>query len=438
MPQVNLLIISNDVVGASMAGPGIRCYHLARSLAGVAKVRLLTPNECDVEIPGVQIVTWTRRSLKEAFAWADVCLSQGLGVDMYRLLTFHGRHIFDLYDPVHIEELAHGVAETPAEKTPTTPLNVLYQLSMLMKRGDFFVCASERQRDLYLGHLLAEGRMDARLYREDPEYEWLIDVVPYGVPEDEFPRDLPRPEMLAEDDELILWAGGIYNWLDGEGAVRAMPKVLAERPRAKLVFLGTKHPHPGVPEMEGLARAFRAADELGLRNSNVFFLEGWTPYSERLKYLALAKAGLTLHFAGLETRYSYRTRNVDYLYAGVPIVTSAGDEFAEIVASENIGEVCECGNPEDVARKILAVLSSDDRRREIVANIARIRDRWRWSEVAKPIVEYLARYDKTPSRRSALWFRWRFLCYAIKKGWFFFRTGGFRLLLEKLRYKIRG
>ncbi|MDQ7029881.1 MAG: hypothetical protein Q9O62_08955 [Ardenticatenia bacterium] len=56
----------------------------------------------------------------------------------------------------------------------------LQQQSLL---GDFFICASERQRDWWLGLLEASGRINPYTFGEDPSLRRLIDVVPFGLPE---------------------------------------------------------------------------------------------------------------------------------------------------------------------------------------------------------------------------------------------------------------
>src|SRR5688572_5656003 len=51
----SLLILSHDVIGSQMAGPGIRYYHLARVLACALPVTLAVPGHStnDLALPGV-------------------------------------------------------------------------------------------------------------------------------------------------------------------------------------------------------------------------------------------------------------------------------------------------------------------------------------------------------------------------------------------------
>src|SRR5207302_841152 len=78
------------------------------------------------------------------------------------------RTVYDLYDPVTIENLALD-AGRPLGRAERAyfGLGTLVQKAVLA-HGDAFVCASETQRDLWLGALLVLGRIDHRAYGDDP------------------------------------------------------------------------------------------------------------------------------------------------------------------------------------------------------------------------------------------------------------------------------
>ena len=48
-------LISHDIVGKKMAGPGIRFYEFARILSKSMDVTLHTPNKADIELEGVKL-----------------------------------------------------------------------------------------------------------------------------------------------------------------------------------------------------------------------------------------------------------------------------------------------------------------------------------------------------------------------------------------------
>ena len=54
----------------------------------------------------------------------------------------------------------------------------------------------------------------------------------------------------------------------------------------------------------------------------------------------------------LETRFSFRTRMLDYLWATLPIVCTRGDHFAELVEREGLGLTVPYGDPEALAAAI--------------------------------------------------------------------------------------
>ncbi len=49
---------------------------------------------------------------------------------------------------------------------------------------------------------------------------------------------------IAQDDTLLLWGGGIWDWLDPLTVIRAMASLRERRPDIKLFFLGLHHPQP--------------------------------------------------------------------------------------------------------------------------------------------------------------------------------------------------
>ncbi|MFZ3085928.1 MAG: hypothetical protein WA097_04680, partial [Candidatus Hydromicrobium sp.] len=50
--QSKICIISYDVIGKNMAGPGIRFYEFAKILSNYLDVTLLTPNKIDIDTEG--------------------------------------------------------------------------------------------------------------------------------------------------------------------------------------------------------------------------------------------------------------------------------------------------------------------------------------------------------------------------------------------------
>ncbi len=84
-------------------------------------------------------------------------------------------------------------------------------------------------------------------------------------------------------------------------------------------------------------RARELADSLGLTGRHVFFNEKWVPYNDRQNFLLDADVGVSTHFEHIETTFSFRTRILDYLWTHLPIVTTRGDGFGDLVIAEGLG-----------------------------------------------------------------------------------------------------
>ena len=66
---------------------------------------------------------------------------------------------------------------------------------------------------------------------------------------------------------------------------------------------------------------------------------------------------LTLHFDTVETRLAFRSRVLEYIWAGLPIVATAGDATSDLVAAHGLGVVVPVGDVEAVAAAIDRLLS---------------------------------------------------------------------------------
>lgn len=403
--MTKLLLFSIGNVGSTMSGPGIRYFHFAKELAGEFEVTLMTPNAPDVPLNGVEIVeteSMSPRALNLALDRFDVIVAQRLPLSTMRYLVRSGlRVIYDLYVPFLSEQLAMLDAEQ------TTPADVLFhessmlQLRFALQSGSAFVCASERQRDFWLGMLGALGRLDLDQYREEPNLRNLIDVVPFGLPADPPVSEAPvlrgvHPG-IGESDRILLWAGGIWNWFDPLTVIRAMRELRRSQEDVKLVFLGTKHPQ--VPHMMMGRRALELARSLGLLDRTIFFRPDWVPYAERGRFLLEADVGVSAHFDTVETRYAFRTRILDHFWAALPTITTRGDVLADLVAERELGRVVDFEDVAGWTAAIEALLDDDAERHRVRLNLMQVSEEFAWPKVVEPLAR-LAVAASPPSHRA--------------------------------------
>ena len=391
-PRGKVLIITADRLGKKMAGPAIRCWEMARVLSRDHDVVLGTTTESELTHPDFSVVKVDSGKIDELLPTTDVVIFQGFIMYFYpQIREADVPVLVDIYDPFHLEGLELRREESVLERYSTARSDTEV-LNEQLRRGDYFVCASEKQRDFWLGQMTAVGRANPATYDQDASLRKLIDVAPFGL-QSEPPQKVDAVvkgvvDGIAEDDFLLLWGGGIYNWFDPLTLIRAVGEVAGDLPDVKLFFLGSAHPNPDVPKMRMASAAYRLAEELGLLDKHVFFNEGWVEYERRADYLLEADLGVSTHFDHIETAFSYRTRILDYLWASLPIVATEGDSLSRLVKSNGLGLTVPPEDVDALASAIRRLHNDRDLYATCKANVEALAPEMTWEKALAPIVDF--------------------------------------------------
>jgi glycosyltransferase involved in cell wall biosynthesis len=351
-----LLVCPEPLDHSRPAGVGIRFLEMERVLREDGHdVTLVTP-------------PLRPERLQQLTASHDVAVVQGhIANDLFA----HGRAIptvVDLYDPFIIENLHYRRAEVFKNDHAT--------LMQSLRRGDFFLCASERQRYFYLGMLLAIGRFDRATFEADPTLSNLIAVAPFGV---------PPPRAGAPRHSHAVLFGGIYDWYDPILAIEAVAMARQTSPRMTLTF--NTHPNPELTPQGKLADAMK---HVGKHDYEFVTFEPWVPYEERGAYYDRFALALLTFPQSVETDLSMRTRVFDYLWGGLPIVTSSAPGTDEILDRYGVGRVVHSTDARDFADALLAAGQVDT---------WRFVEDHQWSRTLAPLREYVG------LARATLWDR---------------------------------
>ena len=388
----NLLIVSNEVVSNEMAGPAIRVLNFARILSQHMNVTIAAPNKIDLPKEDFEIIQfrddWQLRQLIDRM---DIILCAGITFFKYSIKDSGKYLIIDIYDPYNLAILPEYETESMDERLKIHK-SIHEMFNDQLYYGDFFICASERQRDFWLGMLAALGRINPYSYKKDPTLYKMIDIVPFGLPSNKpmHTRKVLKGvvENINKKDFVIIWGGGIYNWFDPLTLIRAMAKIADLKSNIKLFFMGVKHPNPEVKELQMVNETISLAKKLGVYNKNVFFNFGWVDYNDRQNYLLEADAGIITHPNHIETRFSFRTRIMDYLWAGLPIISTEGDYLSTLIEKKGLGIITGDGNVQDLVDAIIKLSEDRDFYRKCVKNIEEIAKDYTWEKVCQPILDF--------------------------------------------------
>ena len=339
MTKSRILVLTRDHIGARMASPGIRMYNIARVLAEhlpQSEVTLAVP--ADSQLPAgslpFRVIPYKRSAVAVAALRSSTLISNYFPPYLYPIMG-QKRVVLDLFSPFTERlEVAHSMGHGANAYFSSYMRELISQLLL----ADLVLCASDRQRDLYYGMLSAIGRVEPATYDNDRWLSDLLVLAPFGVRDGE-----PKPTRrvlrdvwpgIHAGDTILLWNGVIIDWYDLSTLVRAMARISRQRSDIKLFFLGTEHPdNPGVPKLQGLGggtvrAALQLCEELGLLNRSVFFNFDWVDYEDTANYLSEADIGICTYFNNIETRFAFRSRYADLLWAELPIICTQGDVWA--------------------------------------------------------------------------------------------------------------
>jgi len=389
---MKVLFVTNDALGAQMAGPAVRCLELAKVLSRQHEVTIASTLPSKLFPQGIRMLdnaAEQQSELKTAAKASDVVITQGLVLARFPFLAKLAKHlVIDLYDAYLLEYLAHVHPDHPQWGY----LRQWYRLNEQMQEGDFFLCSSEQQWDYWLGRLCALGRLNPDEHKRDPSFRSLLGIVPFGLP--------ATPPVHSENvlrgivpgvgskDFLLLWAGGMWQWLDPLTVIRAVAEAAKEQPTIRMVFLGAQDPNPNNRPMSKAEESRSLAKELDLLDKFVFFYPVWAPYEQRHNFLLEADLGISAHPASVESRFSFRTRVLDYIWAGLPMILSQGDYFGDFVVRERVGPALPPGDVTGWKDAIVALAENPDLRHEMRLRLQALAPRFYWETVAAPLLEY--------------------------------------------------
>jgi len=385
--MTSVLLAAPVSIAEQRTGPAIRYWEFARVLSAELAVTLLVPNRDHPTHPGFAVRACEGDELEVLLDEHSVIVVQGPALQYYPQIIpvlARGSHylVADLYDPISLEQLE---IDRGGEIGRWLHLEYLALLNEQLRIGDFFLCSSERQRDYWLGALNALGRVNHDTY-DGAELRQLIDVVPFGLPTRTPQRGEPVLKGVVpgimHGDRVILWGGGMWSWLDPLTPIQAMRHVVNRQPRARLVFFESRR-----QPSDMLIRAKQLAAEMQLLGRHVFFAQ-WQPPEQWETCLLEADIGLSFHHANVETHFSFRTRLLDYVWTGLPIVTATGDVMSEEVARRGLGYAVRPGDAQALSDALLALLDEPDARDRRQGAFRKFAAQYRWQHVVEPLLHY--------------------------------------------------
>jgi hypothetical protein len=377
-----MLVCPEPLAHGQPAGVGIRILEIARVLRDDGHaVTILSPDAGTIDgCSGTYINPPTLLATSEA---SDVAVVQGHVANAFFMQARAIPTVVDLYDPYIIENF-HYYAERGAEVFEHDHRTLMASL----QRGDYFLCASEAQRLFYAGLLLACGRLNPILFESDPGLESLIGLAPFGVPP-------PRPLRPTTRRGTQILFGGVYDWYDPVAAIEIVAVVRASVPDATLTF--TTHPNPAITPQGKLAEAIAHTKARGYE---FVCFEPWVAYERRAEFFERFTLALLTFPRSLETDLAMRTRIYDYLWCGLPTVTSSAPGTDELLQRYGAGSVLSDDASSRVAAEVVRISLDPAIHEQMVTGAHRFALDHQWSRTLEPLRAFCRAPRFEPSKEA--------------------------------------
>ena len=228
----------------------------------------------------------------------------------------------------------------------------------VLQRGDVFSVCGKPQEHAIVGELAMAGRLNAHSFG----YQFAHVVLPgsppvngNGTSNKHKPRTLLPQKGVPDDGFVVLWCGGYNTWTDVDTLFAAVECAMEQNPKIHYVSVG--------------ANTYEAPDNIYTRlldkiaqspYKNRYHMLGWRPWTEVSQYYHESDVGLNIDALHYETIYGTRTRLVEMLAAGLPIITSLGCELSDLIYDHGAGLTFESGDWQAMGKQILTLTQNPD------------------------------------------------------------------------------
>jgi hypothetical protein len=239
-------------------------------------------------------------------------------------------------------------------------------LAPVLARADKLSGCSTEQCAALLGELGAVGRLG----RHTATYPLVHCVYPWVEPIAPLPAAKPllRGSKVPANAFLAIQTGGFNTWLDVEMLFAALELAMAKAPRVHFAVAGGAIPGHYGRGYEWFEQQVKASPR-----RDRYHLLGWLAAGDVPRLLAEADLGLNLDLPCAEGILGTRSRLLDWLLAGLPIVSTPGCETAQEMAAAGYLTLAPMGDAKAAARAIVAAAAA---RPEFLREAARQGSRW--------------------------------------------------------------
>ncbi len=269
---------------------------------------------------------------------------------------------------------------------PTRELlaRTLHQEALLLRRGDRFSTVSAQQRLAVIGELMILGRLDGG----DISYEMVSCIGNCAM-------DIGEYTHHRQEGTFSILSSGSFNlWFDAETLLKALETAMEKDSRIRFTCVGGPVPHSPYSYEQFLEK---------VNNSHFrkrMDIRGWVDKRELEEIYMRSDAAVYTDIPCYESELGARTRVLDWISRGIPVVCTRGAEISADIDRYGLGITVPQKNPQILADALIK-LSGDSRTYErIVENqLSWCTGPGRISHMFNPLLKWAESPGKSPFRK---------------------------------------
>lgn len=266
-------------------------------------------------------------------------------------------------------------------------------LDRILRGGDVYSTCSTPQKYALAGQLGMVSRLDWRTFG----YEFVHAILP-GAPAEPETNSLSPAGLgeLPDDAFIVLWCGGYNVWTDVDTLFQGLSQAMAKDPRIVYVSVGAG---VDLENNDSYERLLEKIERSPFRDR--FHMQGWRPVGDIPAYYNLAHVGINLDTFHYETVLGTRTRLVEMMHHGLPVISTIGCELSDLIRANGTGYTFPIGDVDQLASLILAMAADPQARRALADRASSfVAERLSFKETTRPFRDWAKDPYYAPDRMS--------------------------------------
>lgn len=297
-------------------------------------------------------------------------------------------------------------------------------MEQALRQGDVFSGCGLPQQHMLAGEIAMSGRLSRTTFG----YDFARTILPGSPPKESFDRvkvhvnggngssttganhahleagqTSPSSDTFLQrvgikpDDFVVLWCGGYNTWTDVDTLFQALESAMERDASVRYVSVG--------------ANSYEAPDNVYTRLLGMiekspykerFSMMGWQPWTDIPSYYRHSHVGINIDALHYETIYGTRTRLVEMIAAGLPVITSLGAELSYMLEREDAALTFEVGDWQMLTDQIIALSSDRGVRDQLAENaLAYATEGLSFYKTTEPVRDWVANPTLAPDKASA-------------------------------------